>query len=119
MRPGDCAFEGAAGGGCGAGRADAAAYLAVVVALLVLGFGYLAGVLGDSRLFNHPVRVFLKDYGVSLTVVFFTGFQYFGRMRAVSLEHLPMSKAFFPTADRGWLVEFWEISVGDVFLAIP
>ena len=32
---------------------------------------------------------------------------------------LPTSKAFFPTTDRKWLVDFWDINVGDVFLAIP
>ncbi len=70
-------------------------------------------------MFTHPVRVFLKDYGTPLAVIFFTGYQYFGRMRSVELQHLPISKAFFPTQDRGWFVHFWEIDVGDVFLAIP
>ncbi|KAI1776309.1 HCO3 transporter family-domain-containing protein [Hypoxylon cercidicola] len=95
-------------------------YLSLAVALLVFMVAYACGELGVSPLFRHPVRVFLKDYGTPLTVVFFTGFVHLGRMKSVELERLPTSAAFFPTADRGWLVRFWEdISVGDVFIAMP
>ncbi|KAI5297070.1 hypothetical protein KEM55_005179, partial [Ascosphaera atra] len=59
------------------------------------------------------------DYGTPLTIVFFTGFVHIGHMRSVHVETLPTSKSFFPTPDRGWLVHFWDISVGDVFLAVP
>jgi hypothetical protein len=40
-------------------------------------------------------------------------------MKTVHVETLPTSKAFFPTTDRGWFIHFWNISVGDIFLAIP
>jgi boron transporter len=98
---------------------DSAFYLSVMVALLVLGFGYLCGVIGSSSLFQHYVRMFFKDYGTPLTVMFFTGFVHFGRMTAVSIETLPTSKAFAPTMDRGWLIHFWDIRLADVFIAIP
>ncbi|KAL7270970.1 hypothetical protein RUND412_006307, partial [Rhizina undulata] len=98
---------------------DAAAYLSISIALLVLMTGYACGVLGESNLFKHPIRVFLKDYGTPLTVVFFTGYQYFGRMGEIQLEQLPITRAFHPTTERGWFVHFWDIPVGDVFLAIP
>ncbi|KAH9215765.1 HCO3 transporter family-domain-containing protein [Leptodontidium sp. 2 PMI_412] len=94
-------------------------YLSIVISLLVLVVGYLCGVVGSSPLFQHYVRVFIKDYGTPLTVVFFTGFVHIGRMRDVNLETLPTSKAFFPTMDRGWFIHFWDISIGDVFIAIP
>lgn len=98
---------------------EAPFYLSVSTALLVFMIAYACGELGASPLFSHPVRVFLKDYGTPLTVIFFTGFVHFGRMKTVELEKLPTSAAFFPTADRAWLVNFWDISVGDVFIAIP
>ncbi|KAH6655096.1 anion exchange family protein [Truncatella angustata] len=98
---------------------DAPFYLSVMVALLVFMIAYACGELGGSPLFWHPVRIFLKDYGTPLTVIFFTGFVHFGRMDSIELEKLPTSKSFFPTADRGWFIHFWDISVGDVFLAIP
>jgi hypothetical protein len=95
-------------------------YLSVMVALLVLGFAYGCGVIGESSLFWHWFRVFVKDYGTPLTIVFFTGFVYFGRMRQIEVETLPVTKAFFPTdPSRGWFIHFWNIEVGDVFLAIP
>lgn len=98
---------------------EAPFYLSVMVALLVFMIAYACGELGTSALFWHPVRVFLKDYGTPLTVIFFTGFVHFGRIDSIALEKLPTSTSFFPTADRGWLVHFWDISVSDVFLAIP
>lgn len=99
-------------------------YLSVVVALCVFAIAYICGELGESSLFNHTVRVFLKDYGTPLTVVFFTGFVHFGKMEGIRLENLEVSKAFFPTPRedgwiRGWFIHFWDIPVGDIFLAIP
>jgi hypothetical protein len=80
---------------------------------------YLCGVIGHSSLFQRHVRKFIEDYGTPLTVIFFTGFVHIGKMRGIELLTLPTSKAFFPTSDRGWFIHFWDISVGDVFLAIP
>ncbi|TAQ84563.1 hypothetical protein B7494_g7110 [Chlorociboria aeruginascens] len=94
-------------------------YLSIVIALLVLVVGYLCGVIGTGPLFQHYIRVFIKDYGTPLTVIFFTGFVHIGKMRAVSLDTLPTSKAFFPTTERSWLIHFWDIRVSDVFIAIP
>ncbi|KAA8572510.1 hypothetical protein EYC84_003125 [Monilinia fructicola] len=76
-------------------------YLSIVIALLVTIVAFLCGVIGDSPLFQHYVRVFIKDYGTPLTIIFFTGFVYIGKMKDVDLETLPTSRAFFPTTDRG------------------
>ena len=94
-------------------------YLSIMIALLVLAVGYLCGVVGRSSLFRHLVRVFIEDYGIPLTVIFFTGFVHIGTMREVDLQTLPTSKAFFPTSDRGWFIDFWEVKISDVFIAIP
>lgn len=94
-------------------------YLSTMAAILVFAVAYFSSEVGNSTLFNHYVRVFIKDYGTPLTVIFFTGFVHIGRMKEIQLEYLPTSTAFFPTQDRGWLVDFWNISVADVFLAIP
>ncbi|KAL4773818.1 HCO3 transporter family-domain-containing protein [Aspergillus nidulans var. acristatus] len=98
---------------------EASAYLSIVVALLVLMAAWICGELGNSSLFQRYVRKFLEDYGTPLTIVFFTGFVHIGHMRNVEVATLPTSKAFFPTADRGWLVHFWNLDVADIFLAIP
>ncbi|KAI0393416.1 anion exchange protein 4 [Xylariaceae sp. FL0594] len=98
---------------------EAPFYLSLSVALLVFCIAYMFGALGESALFRHPVRVFLKDYGTPLTVIFFTGFVHLGRMRSVQLERLPTGRPFYPTAERGWIVPLWDVSVGEVFLALP
>lgn len=98
---------------------ETSAYLAITVALLVLMSAWICGELGNSNLFKRFVRKFLEDYGTPLTIVFFTGFVHIGQMRDVDVSTLPTSKAFFPTLDRPWLVHFWNIDVGDIFLAIP
>ncbi|KAJ6011324.1 hypothetical protein N7451_002736 [Penicillium sp. IBT 35674x] len=98
---------------------ETSAYLAIMVALLVLMAAWIIGELGNSNLFQRYVRKFLEDYGTPLVIVFFTGFVHFGHMRDVDVAVLPTSKSFFPTLDRPWLVHFWNIDVGDVFLAIP
>lgn len=97
----------------------ASPYLGIMLSLLVLIFAYGCGIIGESRLFPRIVRNFIEDYGTPLTIVFFTGFVHIGRMEAVTLERLPTSKAFFPTIDRSWFVNPADISVGEVFLAIP
>ncbi|KAF4343064.1 chloride-bicarbonate anion exchanger AE2 [Fusarium beomiforme] len=94
-------------------------YLSIVAALLVFMVAYVCGELGASSLFRHPLRVFLKDYGTPLTIIFFTGFVHFGRIQEVDLEVLPTGIAFEPTSGRDWLVRFWDLSVGEIFLALP
>ena len=77
-------------------------------------------VVGRSRLFRHAVRIFLTDYGTILTIVFFTGFPHFGgELDNTGLLNLPTSPTFQTTTGRGWLVNFWTLGVGDIFLAIP
>lgn len=98
---------------------DASAYLSIMIALLVLGVAYIGGIIGNSNLFHRVIRKFIEDYATPLTVIFFTGFVHIGKMRSIELQKLPVSKAFFPTIDRGWFIDFWEIDVGDVFIAIP
>lgn len=98
---------------------DAPFYLSVLASILVFVIAYACGLLGKSSLFWHWVRVFIKDYGTPLTVIFFTGFVHFGKMKNVEIETLPTSLAFMPTAERGWLVDFWNIGVADIFLAVP
>ncbi|KAK8065339.1 transporter [Apiospora hydei] len=98
---------------------EAPFYLSIIVALLVFMIAYACGEFGGGPLFRHSARIFLKDYGTPLTVIFFTGFVHLGRMKTVDLEKLPTSRPFFPTADRGWFVHFWDIPIADIFIAIP
>ncbi|KAK9466142.1 HCO3 transporter family-domain-containing protein [Lipomyces arxii] len=106
-------------------RSDIEGYISIMVALLVLMFGYICQIIGNnSDLFWRPLRRFLADYGTPLVVVFFTGFVHIGNMRNYDIQTLPTGSSFTPTAfgeqrPHGWFIHFWDISVGDVFLAIP
>jgi boron transporter len=95
-------------------------YLSIAISLLVLIVGMGFQVVGRSKLFRHTIRILLTDYGTILTIVFFTGFPHFGgELRDTELLDLPTSPSFQTTTGRGWLVNFWTIGVGNVFLAIP
>lgn len=95
-------------------------YLSIAIALLVLILGMGFQIVGRSRLFRHTVRIFLTDYGTILTIVFFTGFPHFGgELKSTQLLNLPTSPSFQTTTGRGWFVDFWNIGVSHVFLAIP
>ncbi|KAK9459755.1 HCO3 transporter family-domain-containing protein [Lipomyces oligophaga] len=105
---------------------DIRGFIAAMIALCVLLFGYTCHILGaNSSLFNQPIRRFILDYSEPLCVVFFTGFIHIGKMRNYDITRLPTGASFTPTADisirpHGWVIYFWEnISVSDIFLAIP
>jgi hypothetical protein len=97
----------------------AAPYLSVAVALLVMVFGYGASLIGMTKLFKPMGRKVIEDYGLPLTVIFFSGFVHIGRMSQIDLEALPVSRALHPTSDRGWIVPFWDTNAEEVFFALP
>lgn len=98
-------------------------YASIMVALLFVIFGCGSYYFGNhTHLLKPWIRKGFTDYGLPLCVIFFTGFIHFGG--ELSLTHfarLPTGKSFQPTETTrdGWFIHFWEISVGDVFLAIP
>lgn len=101
-------------------------YFSCVVALLTMIFGMLCILFGTEwKLTTFTIRKFVADYGTPLCVIFFTGFVHFGpRLSSTPIERLPITKSFAPTfsghgREHGWFIHFWELSVGDVFLAIP
>lgn len=98
---------------------QASLYLSIMVALLVLMVAYGCGIIGNSLLFQRYVRKFIEDYGTPLTIIFFTGFVHIGHMRSIDLQTLPTSRAFYPTSDRGWFVDFWHIEPKNVGIAFP
>lgn len=104
-------------------------FLSALVAVLMFIFGVGSFVFGTHLHYLKPwVRKIFVDYGVPLSVIFFTGFVHFGKyMGSTDVAKLPVTSSFVPTKlgeDRphGWFIHFWpneNISVGDVFLALP
>lgn len=106
-------------------------FASVMVALLMVLFGLGATVFGSQLHYFKPwIRKVFVDYGVPLSVIFFTGFIHFGGyLGQVHLSKLSTTRAFEPTTNsaalgraHGWFIHFWpgeNISVGDVFIAMP
>lgn len=103
----------------------ASGFASVCVAIVMTLFGLGAIFFGTrSHYINPLVRKAFADYGLPLSVVFFTGFIHFGGyLDSVNFQTLPITKSFHPTLPNrpnDWFVRFWEdITVSDVFLALP
>lgn len=107
----------------------ASGYCSVMIALCMVICGAGSSIFGNYLHYFKPwVRKVFCDYGVVALVIFFTGFIHFGgKLDDTTLARLPITQAFQPTKSgdvrpHGWFIHFWpgeNISVGDVFLAIP
>lgn len=104
-------------------------FLSVLISILMIMTGVGSYLFGkDLHYFKPWIRKVFMDYGVPLSVIFFTGFIHFGSyLSETEMAKLPVSSSFVPTKTdehrpHGWFIHFWpneNISVGDVFLAIP
>lgn len=57
---------------------------------------------------------------VQLATIFWTGFAHFpGQLTATRVYKLPHTRAFYPTVDRSWLIDFWNLEAKWVFVALP
>lgn len=100
---------------------------ASVVLALCMGIFGVSAIFFGSKTHYLPIHIrsFIRDYSTPLAVVFFTGFIHFGGyLSNVEFSKLPITKSFHPTdtINRGsnWFIYFWrDISIGDIFLAIP
>ncbi|KAL2206829.1 hypothetical protein CC79DRAFT_1349663 [Sarocladium strictum] len=97
-----------------------AGYLAVVVAILYFGSVYGLEKLGSSTLWRAGFRGFLADYAYVFCTLFWVGFSHIpGTLASTHIMRLPTTKAFYPTQDRSWLIEFWTLDVKWVFVSLP
>lgn len=42
-----------------------------------------------------------------------------GYIKQANLEYLPITRSFFPSTYRSWLVPFWQLDVKWIFVAMP
>jgi boron transporter len=57
---------------------------------------------------------------MQIATIFWTGFSHInGRIQDTPQLRIPHSTAFYPTVDRPWLVDFWNLPVKWVFVALP
>lgn len=108
---------------------NASGFLSVLVSILMIICGVGSYFFGqDLHYFKPWIRKIFVDYGVPLSVIFFSGFIHFGHyMNNTKLMKLPVTSSFVTTETgegrpHGWFIHFWplsNLSISDMFLAIP
>ncbi|OJJ52254.1 hypothetical protein ASPSYDRAFT_95775 [Aspergillus sydowii CBS 593.65] len=97
-----------------------AGYLACMIAILYFLTIYGLEKLGSSTVWKPSIRGLLADYAYPLGTLFWVGFAHFpGNLKSTHIGFLPISRAFYPTQDRGWLLHFWDLEVKWIFAALP
>jgi hypothetical protein len=95
-------------------------YLSVVIALCYWFTVYGLELMGSTIMFRPYIRKFLSDFAYPIATIFWTGFSHIpGRIKDTELLRVPHTRAFYPTTDRSWLVDFWNLEVKWVFVALP
>ncbi|KAL8794399.1 MAG: hypothetical protein Q9182_007624 [Xanthomendoza sp. 2 TL-2023] len=95
-------------------------YLGIVIALLYFFTVYTLQSVGEGTWFKPWIRDLLADYAFPLATLFWTGFSSFpGQNKETNVPTLDHTRAFYPTTDRGWLIQFWTLPVKWVFVALP
>lgn len=98
----------------------AGGYLSIVIAILYFGSVYGLEKLGGSTLWNPGVRGILADYSFVFPTLFWVGFSHFpGRLSNTGVYRVPIVGAFEPTQQRNWVIDFWNLDVKWVFVAVP
>ncbi|KAE8397332.1 HCO3 transporter family-domain-containing protein [Aspergillus pseudonomiae] len=97
-----------------------AGYLACIIAILFFLTIYALEKLGSSTIWKPSIRGLLADYAYPLGTLFWVGFAHFpGNLKSTHIGFLPITRAFYPTQDRGWLIHFWNLEVKWIFVALP
>ncbi|KAF2762223.1 hypothetical protein EJ05DRAFT_201641 [Pseudovirgaria hyperparasitica] len=95
-------------------------YLGCIIAILYFGTVFGIEKFGVGLFMNPSVRRFVGDYSYVFGSIFWTGFAHFpGRVNATHVSYVPITKAFYPSIPRAWIIDFWTLDVKWVFVAMP
>ncbi|KEY74772.1 hypothetical protein S7711_06670 [Stachybotrys chartarum IBT 7711] len=101
-------------------QGPAAGYLSCIIAILYFGTVYAIEKLGSSTVWKAGIRVILADYAYVFPTLFWVGFSHFpGNLGRTDLMRVPVTGAFTPTQPRSWLIDFWNLDIQWVFVAMP
>ncbi|RYP77631.1 hypothetical protein DL771_000999 [Monosporascus sp. 5C6A] len=99
---------------------SAAGYLACVIAILYFATVYGLEKLGQGKMWRVGVREILADYAYVFCTLFWVGFSHIpGRLQETQVARVPVAAAFSPTQPRSWLINFWNLDVKWIFVAMP
>jgi len=98
----------------------ASGWLACLVALCLSFSMFYIERAGKGKWGPAWIRRLVCDYTFILTIVFWAGFTHIpGNIKSSDLEYLTITKAFAPSTDRNWVIDFWNLEVKWIFIAIP
>ncbi|CAD6892438.1 unnamed protein product [Tilletia controversa] len=100
---------------------NATGWLSVTIAILFTVSVYLVTAIGKTRFLTLSVRRLFSAFAMAAGLLFWTGFSHFPdySLRRIPVERLPITKSWFPTMDRSWFIDFWNIELKWVFVAAP
>ncbi|KAG9678433.1 hypothetical protein KCU99_g1260, partial [Aureobasidium melanogenum] len=97
-----------------------AGFLSIVVALCYWATVYALEMLPHTVVFTPVTRKVLSDYAYPIATIFWTGFVHIpGTIKSADVLTLPITKAFYPSTNRSWLIHFWDLPVKWIFVALP
>lgn len=97
-----------------------AGYLSCLIAILYFGSVYGLEKLGSSVIWKPWFRGILADYAYVFPTLFWVGFSHIpGTLKSTHITFVPTTKAFQPTQPRNWVIDFWNLDVGWIFVALP
>ncbi|GFF67994.1 putative transporter C543.05c [Aspergillus lentulus] len=101
-------------------RGNTAGFMSTVIAILYFLTIYGLERLGSSTVWKPWFRGLLADYAYVIGTIFWVGFSHIpGSLKATHVSFVPITRAFYPTQPRGWLIHFWELDAKWVFAALP
>ncbi|WFD33666.1 hypothetical protein MCUN1_000479 [Malassezia cuniculi] len=100
---------------------NANGWLSVTIAILFCVTVYFVTLIGSSTYLPFRLRRIIGAMAFPAGCIFWSGFAHIpGKtLKSVPIARLPITKSFFPTLERGWLVDFWNINVKYVFIGAP
>lgn len=103
------------------GHDNATGWLSVTIAVLFCVTVYFATLIGSSSYLPFQMRRLVGSLAFTAGCLFWTGFSHFPQhsLKDVPISYLPITRSFFPTQERGWIIDFWHIEVRWVFVAAP
>ncbi|KAK5805961.1 hypothetical protein VI817_000219 [Penicillium citrinum] len=97
-----------------------AGFMSCMIAILYFLTIYSLEAIGSSTVWRPGFRGLLADYAYVIGTIFWVGFSHIpGPLQSANVTRVPISKAFYPTQPRGWLIQFWELDTKWVFAALP
>ncbi|EPQ28772.1 uncharacterized protein PFL1_03575 [Pseudozyma flocculosa PF-1] len=100
---------------------NATGWFSVTIAILFTVSVYLVSKVGATSYLPFRLRNLVGSYAFTAGILFWTGFSHFPdySLRRIPIERLPITRSWFPTMDRPWFIDFWNIELKYVFVGAP